>query len=103
MGTDTRPGLSQCICTDERVGMESMENTSLTPIDGTAALSPSASLEMELARDRWDARNIPGLRYAPHRNAHYIIFSDVPGTFRPVVKEYVRFSARSRSSCENTR
>jgi integrase len=68
-----------------------MENTSLTPIDGTAALSPSASLEMELARDRWDARNIPGLRYAPHRNAHYIIFSDVPGTFRPVVKEYVRF------------
>jgi integrase len=68
-----------------------MENTSLTPIDGTAALSPSASLEMEFARDRWDARNIPGLRYAPHRNAHYIIFSGVPDTFRPVVKEYVRF------------
>ena len=68
-----------------------MENTSLTPIDGTAALSPSASLEIEFARDRWDARNIPGLRYAPHRNAHYIIFTDVPDTFRPVVKEYVRF------------
>ena len=70
-----------------------MENTSLTPIDGTAALSPSASLEMELARDLWDARNIPGLRYAPHRNAHYIIFSDVPGTFRPVVKDCLLYTS----------
>jgi integrase len=60
-------------------------------VEGTSALSLSASLEAEFVKDRWDARNIPGLRYPPHRNDHYIIFTGVPDVYRPVVKDHVKF------------
>ncbi len=44
-----------------------MKTSTLTLVDGTSALAPSAQLEAELLKDRWDARTIPGLRYAPIR------------------------------------
>jgi integrase len=62
-----------------------------THIEGTSALLPATLLELEFAKDRWDARNIPGLWYAPHRNEHYILFTDIPDVFRPLVKDYVKF------------
>jgi hypothetical protein len=46
---------------------------------------------MEFAKDRWDARNIPGLRYAPHTGNYYIRFAGIPERFRPIVKDYVKF------------
>lgn len=60
-------------------------------IDGTSALSPSEGLEIELAKDKWDAHNIPGLRYAPHTSLYYIDFLCVPAVFRQYVKEYAKF------------
>jgi len=41
-----------------------MNQSHLTLVDGTSALSPSAQVEAELAKDRWDARKIPGFHYA---------------------------------------
>ena len=46
---------------------------------------------MELAKDRWDARNIPGLQYAPHTGLYFVDFLCIPKVFRPPVKEYARF------------
>jgi hypothetical protein len=40
------------------------DTVSLSLTDRTSTLSPSQQLEMELTKDRWDARNIPGLQYA---------------------------------------
>ena len=67
-----------------------METRSLRLIDGTAALSPVSQLEAEFAKDRWDARNIPGLPYAPHSTHYYVNFLHVPQVFRAVVKNYAR-------------
>jgi len=47
--------------------------------------------ERELAKDRWDARNIPGLRYSPHRDNYYVRFERIPEVFRPLVKEFARY------------
>lgn len=60
-------------------------------VDGTFAPLPTQQLEIEFAKDRWDARNIPGLRYAPHRTNYYINFGCVPERFRFAVKDYARF------------
>src|SRR5260370_32347131 len=68
-----------------------MESSSLKLIDGTAALSVSEQVEEEFAKDRWDAHNIPGLRYAPHRTTYHIDFQLIPGVFRPMVKEFMKF------------
>jgi integrase len=68
-----------------------MKTSTLTLVDGTSALAPSAQLEAELLKDRWDARNIPGLRYAPHTGNYYINFTKVPEVFRPIVKDYAKF------------
>ena len=68
-----------------------MEHPPLRLVDGTAALSPVVQLETEFAKDRWDARNIPGLHYAPHTTCYYIDFLRVPDVFRPVVKDYLKF------------
>jgi integrase len=67
------------------------EVASLSRLPGNSAISPSQQLEMELAKDRWDARNIPGLQYAPHTCLYFIDFLCVPEVFRPLVKEYARF------------
>ncbi|HYU74786.1 MAG TPA: hypothetical protein VEL31_19115, partial [Ktedonobacteraceae bacterium] len=66
-----------------------METHTLRLVNGTSALSVSSLLDAELAKDRWDARNIPGLAYQPHGNSHYINFSCVPEVFRSAVKDYV--------------
>lgn len=68
-----------------------MKTSTLTLVDGTSALAPSAQLEAELLKDRWDARNIPGLRYAPHTGNYYVNFTNVPEVFRPIVKDYAKF------------
>lgn len=68
-----------------------MKTSTLTLVDGTSALAPSAQLEAELLKDRWDARNIPGLRYAPHTTNYYVNFTNVPEVFRPIVKDYAKF------------
>jgi hypothetical protein len=68
-----------------------MKASMFTPVDVASALAPSAQLDAELLKDRWDSRNIPGLRYAPHTNNHYIHFTQVPEIFRPTVKDYTKF------------
>jgi integrase len=68
-----------------------METHSFPLIDGTSALASSSQLEAEFAKDRWDARNIPGLPYAPHGTHYYVDFHWVPQKFREVVKDYARF------------
>src|SRR5260370_28402589 len=67
-----------------------MQHPPMSLVDGSLAFSPSEQLEAELARDRWDARNIPGLRYAPHDTGYYVDFRRVPEVFRAAVKDYVR-------------
>ena len=66
-----------------------MKNTNIRVIEGTALLAPLDQLTEEFAKDKWDARLIPGLRYAPHTTNYYIDFQRIPALFRPVVKEYI--------------
>jgi integrase len=68
-----------------------MQHFPLSLVEETAALHPADHLEVEFAKDRWDARNIPGLRYGPHGTQYYINFLHVPTRFRPLVKCYARF------------
>lgn len=68
-----------------------METSFLRLVDGTSALSVSSSLEGEFAKDRWDARNIPGLRYAAHSSQYHIRFGSVPDFFRPLMKAYAQY------------
>jgi len=67
-----------------------MNHPHLTLVDGTSALSPGVQVEAELAKDRWDARRIPGFHYAPHTGNNYVNFLPIPELFRPVVKDYAR-------------
>jgi hypothetical protein len=39
-----------------------MESPHLRLVEGTSALAATAQIEAEFAKDRWDVRNIPGLR-----------------------------------------
>jgi integrase len=68
-----------------------VESTHLRLVEGTSALASTAHIEAEFANDRWDGRNIPGLRYAPHTSDYYIIFTGIPEVFRPLVKDYIKF------------
>ncbi len=68
-----------------------MEQIQFSEVNGTSALSFAVRLETEFEKDRWDASNIPGLRYAPHTSDHYIDFRRIPDVFRPMVKEFIRF------------
>ncbi len=68
-----------------------METRSFRLVEGTAALSPASLVEAEFAKDRWDARNIPGLQYALHSTHYYVNFLHVPQEFRCIVKNYARF------------
>jgi len=77
-----------------------MQNAPMNLVDGSSALSFSDQLEAELARDRWDARNIPGLRYAPHDTAYYVDFRQVPEIFRSAVKDYVRLKLEGGRSAK---
>jgi integrase len=68
-----------------------METPAFRLVDGTSALVSSSQVEVEFAKDRWDARNIPGLPYAAHDTHYYVDFHWVPQRFRSVVKHYARF------------
>jgi hypothetical protein len=63
-----------------------MRHRDLSLIEGIAALDPLEQLTEEFAKDKWDARLIPGLRYAPHTTMYYIDFQRIPAIFRPVIK-----------------
>jgi integrase len=67
-----------------------MRNTNIKLPEGIATLAPLDQLTEEFAKDKWDARLIPGLRYAPHTSNYYIDFQRIPAIFRPVVKEYIK-------------
>jgi integrase len=67
-----------------------MKHTDINLIEGTAALAPLEQVTEEFAKDKWDARLIPGLRYAPHTTMYYIDFQHIPERFRPVVKEHIK-------------
>src|SRR5262249_51174225 len=88
METDAGSSVSLLLCCGRKVVME---RSLLQEVDGNGALSPLARLEAEFAKDRWDARDIPGLRYASHQNNYYILFTHVPERFRPLVKNYAKF------------
>jgi len=64
--------------------------------------SPSQSdpVETELAKDIWDVRNLPGVRYSAHSCDHLINFTQVPLPFRPVLKRYMRLMI-TRCSLQN--
>jgi integrase len=59
------------------------------------------SVEAELAKDIWDARKIPGVRYSAHRSDHLINFTSIPMQVRPVLKRYFRLliTCYSLSDC----
>jgi integrase len=67
-----------------------MKRMDISLIGGTAALAPLEQVAEEFAKDKWDARLIPGLRYAPHTTNYYIDFQHIPQLFRPVVKEHIK-------------
>ena len=68
-----------------------MKNAGIRYIEGTSALAPLEQLQEEFSKEKWDARLIPGLRYAPHTTNYYIDFQRIPDLFRPVVKEYIKY------------
>ncbi len=67
-----------------------MKGTDINLIEGTAALATLEQVTEEFAKDKWDARLIPGLRYAPHTTNYYIDFQHIPEIFRPVIKEHIK-------------
>ncbi len=68
-----------------------METRSFRLVDGTSALASSSPFEAEFAKDRWDAHNIPGLRYAAHSSHYHILFTVIPISFRSLIKEYAKY------------
>jgi hypothetical protein len=43
--------------------------------------------EMNLKKDIWDVRNIPGARFPDHESRHILNFEDIPIPFRPLAKK----------------
>ena len=68
-----------------------MEPLHFAGVDGTGALALAPGIEEEFVKDRWDARHIPGLRYARHTGEYYMNFIGIAEPFRPYVKDYARF------------
>jgi integrase len=68
-----------------------MEPLSFQLVDGTSALVSSCAFEAEFAKDRWDAHNIPGLRYPAHTSHYHIWFTIVPANWRSLIKEYAKY------------
>jgi len=68
-----------------------METPSFQLINGTSALVSSCAFEAEFAKDRWDAHNIPGLRYPAHTSHYHIWFAIVPTSWRSLIKEYAKY------------
>jgi len=59
--------------------------------DGPGALASLSGIEEEFAKDRWDARQIPGLRYARHTGEYHMNFAGIAKPFCSYVKDYARF------------
>ncbi len=68
-----------------------METHSFWVVDGTSALASASPFETEFAKDRWDAHNIPGLRYAAHSSHYHVLFTMVPVSWRSLIKEYAKY------------
>jgi integrase len=68
-----------------------MEPLRFAAVDGTGALTLPAVIEGEFAKDRWDARHIPGLRSARHTGEYHMNFAGIAEPFCPYVKDYARF------------
>ncbi|EAA0221286.1 transposase [Listeria monocytogenes] len=45
----------------------------------------------EFEKDIWDVRNIPGARFPDHESRHILNFEEIPETFRPLAKRYLKF------------
>jgi len=68
-----------------------MEPLRFAGVDGRGALALLPVIEEEFAKDRWDARHIPGLRYARHTGEYHINFVGIAEPFCAYVKDYARF------------
>src|SRR5215469_669327 len=62
-----------------------------------SAPAPFDTVEAELAKDIWDVRHIPGVRYTANQSNHLLNFTVVPSPFRAVTKRYIRFMLTQRS------
>jgi site-specific recombinase XerD len=71
--------------------METFPTRAFRQVNGTSALASTSPFEAEFAKDRWDAHNIPGLRYAAHTSHYHIWFSIVPPNWRSLIKEYAKY------------
>ncbi len=54
-------------------------------------------VEAEFAKDIWDVRKIPGVRYSAHRSDHLLNFTKVPQPFRALTKRYIQLLLIRRS------
>jgi integrase len=61
----------------------------------------SDPVETEFAKDVWDVRNLPGVRYAAHKSNHLLNFTNVPLSFRHLIKQYIKLllAQQSHSHC----
>src|SRR5437588_1575338 len=87
MGANARAGVPQFSSGRQIV----MEPIRFAGVDGTGALALPPVIEDEFAKDRWDARHIPGLRYARHTGCYHIDFGGIAEPFCAYVKDYARF------------
>jgi len=62
--------------------------------------SPIEPIEQEFAKDIWDVRRIPGVKYPAHRSDNTLTFTQIPLAFRAEVKRYLRFRLIQRSFAE---
>ncbi len=62
----------------------------------------SDPVEAEFAKDIWDVRKIPGVRYSAHRSDHLLNFTKVPEPFRALTKRYIQLLLirRSHAFCD---
>src|SRR2546425_3623283 len=87
MGADARAGGPQFFGGGKII----MESIGFAGIDGTGTLALLPVIEEEFVKDRWDARHIPGLRYARHTGEYHINFVGIAEPFCAYVKDYARF------------
>ncbi len=73
----------------------------ITSLHAVSASPQFDAVEAELAKDVWDVRLLPGVRYAAHRSNHLLNFTLVPAPFRQTVKQYLKFllAQKSQSHC----
>jgi hypothetical protein len=61
------------------------------PFQMISASVPFDGVEAEFAKDIWDARVIPGVRYDVRQSSYFLNFTVIPSSFRAVTKRYIRF------------